>query len=366
MKKIEDTKKIKNKPQDDKKDWIINPDDPILITGSNGFIGARVVHTLLECGFTNLRCFVRPSSNLTRLNEALNGHDGKAQIIPGNLLSSDDCRKAAAEAKVVYHLAAGIDKSFAGAFMNSVVTTRNLLDALLEAGKLKRFVNISSFAVYSNQELQRGSLLDETCPIEHPPHNRGESYAYAKIKQDELILQYAKERNLPYVILRPGAVYGPGKKAITGRVGIDTFGFYIHLGGSIALPLSYVDNCAEAIVLGGVVSGIDGEIFNVVDDALPTSSDFLRLYKKQVRPFFSISAPYPMAYLFCYLWEKYCQWSQGQFPLAFNRSRCSAEWKGNRYSNEKLKKLLGWKPSIPFAEASKRYFEYQKNGGLPA
>ena len=34
-------------------DFIINSNDHILITGSNGFIGSRVVEILLEYGFKN-------------------------------------------------------------------------------------------------------------------------------------------------------------------------------------------------------------------------------------------------------------------------------------------------------------------------
>ena len=36
--------------------------------------------------------------------------------------------------QVVYHLAAGIEKSFPGCFMNSVIATRNLLDAFVGHG----------------------------------------------------------------------------------------------------------------------------------------------------------------------------------------------------------------------------------------
>ena len=43
--------------------FIASPKDCILVTGSNGFIGSKVVEKLLEYGFANLRCFVRPSSN---------------------------------------------------------------------------------------------------------------------------------------------------------------------------------------------------------------------------------------------------------------------------------------------------------------
>ena len=83
-----------------------------------------------------------------------------------------------------------------------------------------------------------------------------------------------------------------GRRTIPGRVGIDTFGFFIHLGGGNRLPLIYVDNCAEAIVRAGLVEGIDGEVFNAIDDDLPTSREFLRLYKKNVKRIFSVYIPY--------------------------------------------------------------------------
>ncbi len=343
--------------------WIIRYSEPILVTGANGFIGVRVVNSLLEKRFTNLRCLVRPSGSMTRLNEVLARHDvSSVSIMHGNLLSEQDCQKAAAGVTVVYHLAAGTEKAFAGAFMNSVVTTRNLLDKLITAGSLRRFVNTSSLGVYSNEALPMGAVLDETCPVEHPPYRRGEAYIYGKIKQDDLVRSYGQRRGIPYVIVRPGAVYGPGKRSITGRVGIDTFGIFLHLGRSITLPLTYVDNCADAIVLAGLVPGVESEVFNIVDDDLPSSREFLRLYKKNVRRFSSIYIPYWLAYLLCFAWERYSQLSADQIPPVFNRSRCSMEWKGNAYPNEKLKHRLGWKPRVPFELAIMKYFEYQREG----
>jgi nucleoside-diphosphate-sugar epimerase len=344
---------------------LIDLDDPILITGSNGFIGSRVVKALLSYGFSNLRCFVRPSSNGTRLQTILaTFRKSRVEVMQGNLLSREDCKEAAKDIAVIFHLAAGIEKTFPGSFMNSVVTTRNLLDAAVCGRGLQRFVNVSSFAVYSNWHMQRGALLNETCELESQLVERAEAYAFAKLKQDELVLEYAQKYAMPYVILRPGAVYGPGSSQITGRVGINTFGIFLHLGGSNRLPLTYVDNCADAIMLAGIKRGVDGEVFNVVDDDLPTSRQFLRLYKKHARHFRSIYVPYRTFYFFCYLWEKYSKWSEGQLPAAFNRRRCSTYWKGNKYSNKKLKELLGWRPRVPFAEASRQYFEYVRQTGL--
>lgn len=331
----------------------------MLVTGAAGFIGARVVYMLLERGFTHIRCFVRPSSDVTRLRSVRESHrNGVAvEIVEGNLLKKEDCGRAAAGAAVMFHLAAGIDKSYAGCFMNSVLTTRNLLDAAVSANTLKRFVNVSSFAVYSNLQTKRSTLLDESAPLETEPARRDDPYGYAKLKQEQIIERYHKTFGIPTVVLRPGAVYGPGKRSLSGRIGIDTFGVFLHMGGSKPIPLTYVDNCAEAIVLAGLIKGVEQQVFNVVDDEQPTSRSFLRMYKRHVRRFLSIPVPYPLAYLLSAVWEDYAERSKGQLPRRFNRRRCAAEWKGNRYSNEKLKTMLGWTPRVSFDQGSRLLFD---------
>src|SRR5205085_2206860 len=99
--------------------------------------------------------------------------------------------------------------SFPDAFMNSVVTTRNLLDAARHHGCLRRFVSISSFAVYSNTRKPKHRLLDESCEIEARPELRGDPYCFAKVRQDEIVQEYGRQFGIPYVIVRPGYVYGP-------------------------------------------------------------------------------------------------------------------------------------------------------------
>ena len=344
-------------------DLILNYSDPILITGSNGFIGSKVVEVLLKYGFKNLRCLVRPSSNLETLKKVVSSYNkANIDIIKGNLQSCNDCNKIIEGINLVYHLAAGRgEKSYPDAFLNSVVTTRNLLNAASQIKDLRRFLNVSSFTVYSTRNIPRGGLLDESCELESQPELRGEAYCYAKVRQDELVIEYGREYDIPYVIVRPGAVYGPGNRGMTGRIGIDTFGIFLHLGGHNIIPLSYVDNCADAIVLAGIKKGIDGEIFNIVDDDLPTSRTFLKMYKQNVRPFRSFYLPHTISYFLCYLWEKYSGWSEGQLPPVYNRKAWSSAWKGNKYSNDKLKNILGWKMTVDFKEAARRYFQYEKN-----
>lgn len=341
-------------------DFIAEKSDVILVTGASGFIGSRLVQKLLDLGFHNVRCFTRPSSNRARV-DALSGlrHNGaRVEVIKGNLLSPEDCVAATQDAAVIFHLAAGRgEKSFPDAFMNSVVTTRNLLAASARHNCVKRFVNISSFSVYSNKQKARHRLLDESCPVEERPALRGEAYCFAKAEQDEIVTEYGKKLGIPYVIIRPGQVYGPGNEGITGRVGINTFGMFLHLGGSNTIPFTYVDNCVDAIALAGLKKGVDGEVFNVVDDDLPSSRKFLRLYKRNVKKFASLYVPHVLSYALCYMWEKYSSWSEEQLPPAFNRSKWHALWKKTRYSNEKLKTRVGWSPTVGTEEGLRRFFE---------
>ena len=344
-----------------KDDHIVKPTDVILITGAGGYIGTRVIETLLGYSFKKLRCLVRSDRNLSNLENMALKANASLEFIQGNLLSRDDCANAVKGVSAIYHLAAGVEKSFPGCFQNSVITTRNLMDAALQESILKRFVNTSSIAVYTNKKIPRGGVLNENCEVDTKFMERAEAYAYAKAKQDELVLEYGQKFNLPYVIVRPSVVFGPGKVKISDRIGTDTFGIFLHLGLGNTIPMTYIENCAEAIVLAGLRPGIEGQVFNITDDDLPTSRQFLRQYKQQVKKIRSIPVPYPLWYSFNVLWEKYSKWSEGQLPPVFNRRSCEVYWKRIKYSNKKAKELLEWQPKVPMKDALNIYFDYMRD-----
>ncbi len=318
---------------------------------------------LLARGFRNIRCLVRSSHGVAALRAMTAAYDQKrVVVIVGNLLSTADCNLVTNGARVVLHLAAGRgEKSIPQAYMDTVVATRNLLSAVTTTPSLRRFVNVSSLSVYSNFTMKDGSALDESCVVDDRPELRGDAYTFAKVGQEEIVEEYVEKYGINCVTLRPGVVFGPGNKGIHGRIGIGTFGVFLHLGGGNSIPLTYVDNCAEAIVLAGLTPGIDGQAFNVVDDDLPTSREFLSSYKNSVKRFRSIYVPYWIWYCFCFGWERYSAWSEGQLPPTFNRRMCSAYWKRHSYPNSELKSSLGWRPSVAMKTALRSYFEHEKS-----
>src|SRR5580700_4069013 len=167
--------------------FLIAPDDRVLVTGAAGFIGSRVIESLVDRGFRNVVCLVRPSSDVGRLEASIKGRAPGTciEVLRGNLLSRADCEVASKDATVIYHLAAGTgEKSFPDAFMNSVVTTRNLLEASAQHACLRRFVLVSSMTVYTNR--QKSRRLDESCPVEAHPELSGNAYCFAKVKQEQI------------------------------------------------------------------------------------------------------------------------------------------------------------------------------------
>ena len=104
-----------------------------LVTGANGFLGSVVVERWLAQRPEPLRCFVRPgnSARLDRISAPL--PEPRIEYAFGNLTSMRACKDAVKGVDVILHLAAGLRGATADLMMNTVVTSRNLLDAAVAA-----------------------------------------------------------------------------------------------------------------------------------------------------------------------------------------------------------------------------------------
>ncbi len=337
----------------------------ILVTGATGFLGSALVERLLAHGERDVRCLVRTGSDRTRLDalaKSTPGDNGGSAIEPfvGSLSSKESAAAAIDGVGTVYHLAASLAGAPADMFLNTVVASKHLLDAVAAAHRPIKIVLVSSFGVYGVAELPRGGLVDEATPLEEHPERR-DVYSQAKLRQEKLFHEYQAKVGFPLVVLRPGVIYGRGGSRMSVRVGLDLAGIFLHLGGDNLLPLTYVENCAEAIAVAGRSDAASGQAYNVVDDDLVTASDYLRRYRREIKPLRAVPVPYAALELGSRLVVRYHRWSKGQLPAIFTPYKTATSWKGNSFTNAKLKSI-GWKPLVSTEEGLRRAFEfYQAN-----
>lgn len=329
----------------------------ILVTGAGGFLGKRLLERLLAHGQTDIRCMLRDTSKAAALKEiAATYPAARVEMFAANLKNPQQISAAINGVGLVIHAAAALKGSPAEMFLDSVVASRNLLDAItsLEASARPRVVLVSSFGAMGVASLDRGAMVDEATPIETQPAQR-DVYSYTKLRQEQMFWDYTQHFKLDLVVLRPGVIYGPGSGHFSTRVGLSMFGRFVHLGGNNLLPLTYVDNCADAIVVAALAPEASGQIYAVVDDDLPTSRQYLRLYQQQVKPMRTIPVPYWLLLWGSKLVERYSEKSKGQLPAVFTPYKTRAMWGGNRFSNAKLKQL-GWRPLLSTRQGLEKSF----------
>lgn len=330
--------------------------DNVLVTGSNGFLGASLMRSLIERQTKGLVAFVRNGSNLRRLEALLEQHPGSFSIKTGSLNSIDDARAAIEGVSTIYHLAAALSGAPADMYLNTIVTSKNLLEAVVAvpAASRPKIVLVSSFGVYGVAGLPHGTTIQEDSPLEPQPELR-DPYSQTKLRQEQLFWEYQKRANLPLVVLRPGVIFGPGSGAFSSRVGLQLPGLFLFLGGKNQLPMTYVDNCADAIAIAGSNPSCVGQVYNVHDDDLPTCAEYLRAFRQHVGPVRAISVPYPLLMAGSHLVKRYHQYSKGQLPAIFTPYKTATTWKRTGFSNAKLK-TLGWSPKVSMADGLKSAF----------
>jgi UDP-glucose 4-epimerase len=312
----------------------------VLVTGAGGYIGKRLISNLLFNPGLSVIATMRPGSKPKTI------FSKSAVIHYADLAKPQSLAPVLKGVDCVYHLAAGTSGSHYEMMLNTVVATDNLLSECLRFG-IKRFVLVSSLSVYKMAVLKPGAILDENSPIETNMVAR-DSYAITKLWQERLVRERCEREGIGYIVLRPGKIYGPGDNLIPPQLGLLIPGIcFLFIGGKSSLPLTHVSNCAEAIVKAGIVEGIEGETFNIVDNNLPNQKQFLQLYQATIGRIPNIiPVPYRVFLGLAFLAEKASKKTKGNIPPVITRYRAENLWKNLKYSNQKAKTLLEWIPDI--------------------
>lgn len=168
----------------------------ILVTGSSGFLGGRLVHYLDEHGFGDLVLATRDLSRFPKKLQKFKAVEIKwdSQSNLDSICSSVDC---------IVHLAgmnAGQCAAASKDLLNTDVTsTSNLIDSAVRCG-VGRFIYVSSAHVYSSS--LSGQINEELKPTNTHP------YALNHLKKEQLVINAALSKKFKGIVVRLSNAFG--------------------------------------------------------------------------------------------------------------------------------------------------------------
>ena len=231
----------------------------ILITGASGFIGANLVHDLINTK-DQIHILIKKESNLWRLNNIIS----KCYVHFVDISKIKEVENVISEIKpeTVYHCATyGVypnQKDTQKIDQTNLIGTKNLVSSLAKNTDLKRLVNLGSVFEYGSKP----GLIKETDSTQGLDH-----YGKSKILQTKIIEDLSQQHNLPAVTLRIFTAYGnfeePGRLISDIMVAIIKKNPIKILSSSAMRDFIYINDVIDALKKISVKPGINGEIFNV-------------------------------------------------------------------------------------------------------
>ncbi len=188
----------------------MEPDDKILVTGATGFIGPRLIQSLIDRGHTvralSRRADPEPPPGFDRQEGGLFAHQ-RVQLVQGDVTDRDSLDRATEGCSYVFHLAA-YARNWArdpDVYFNvNVRGTRNVLDVAERHG-IRRVVATSTIATLGPTAPGQLGNEEMTPIIDRLPTE----YATSKATAEKEALERAAA-GLPVVVVNPARVFGPG------------------------------------------------------------------------------------------------------------------------------------------------------------
>jgi nucleoside-diphosphate-sugar epimerase len=208
-----------------------------LVTGGTGFIGSNLVRRLLEQG-DEVRVISRRLVTTPKVRAFSIDYEKPN-------LGLDD--QAFENVGVVYHLAGATRAASPGEFIRANAThTHRLIDRILATSARPRFVYVSSQAAagpFDHSALR----TPHSALTEDDPPNPIDSYGRSKLAAEEIVAKYAAD--LPWTIVRPSAVYGPGDRDFLPIFSMAKRGVAIYPGTQHAvLTTIFVDDLVTGLI----------------------------------------------------------------------------------------------------------------------
>jgi nucleoside-diphosphate-sugar epimerase len=309
------------------------------ITGSTGLVGHHLI-TALQGRGGRVRALVLPSEDASWLEER------GVEVFLGDVTQPETLAEPVRGADVVFHLAAlqGLWLPATEYYKVNVIGTENVCRAAM-ASTVRRVVHVSSWTIYG---MARGRAVTE----DMPPAPWDDPYWITKAQADLLVQRLIAEEGLRATIIRPGTIFGVGDRLNFGRVAAKlAAGKGLIIGsGRNALPLVYVTDVVQGLLLAADHDRALGQAFNISNDQPLTQSGFQNAIADDLsvaHPWLHV--PYSAAYALAYAAEHALRFTHQQQPIV-TRHGVVLYGTDNRHSIDKARTELGYMPQVSVRE----------------
>jgi dihydroflavonol-4-reductase len=324
----------------------------IVVTGATGFLGGAVARAVAARG-ERVVALVRASSDRRDLDRA-----GIACVV-GDVVDGSGLREAFAAARTVIHAAGMLGRSGAddAEYLRVHVDgTLNVVRAARDAGVL-RVVHVSSPGLLGPIPQGAPDADEDTPPAPTNPYERSKAAA------EEALRDEASERGPVAVIVRPEFVYGPGDRHVLRlfRAIQRRRFFYFGPGAALCHP-TYIDDAVSGL-LAAADLGKPGRVYHMAGPRALPIRELAETFARALGvapPFLHIpEAPVRLALRFL---EPLARRARVVLPLT--SSAVDFFTFDRRFSVERARDELGYRPTVGLAEGAQRAVRWYEDEGL--
>lgn len=322
----------------------------VLVTGAAGYLGRHVAAALARCGIP-VRAFVRDASRIPAELE------GVVEAMAGNIADPAAVARAMEGVERVVHCAAVTTNHVPWEIheQTNIDGTRHVIESARDA-HARRVVHVSSVIVYGLRA-PAGIPLAESAPVAvRTASDRWAYYLRSKLEAERLALADGTGPRTEVTVVRPGIIYGPGAESPLRRGFLQLGAVRLTIGrGRNRLPLVYVDNLVDGILLALTAPQAAGEAYNLVDEpqipiretarcASTVTGDRTRLLPLPPVVMRSVAAALERR------WEA----ADRGTPPRLTRFNVQSGVRDIRYDVDKARRELGWEPFVALDEGLRR------------
>ncbi len=155
-------------------------------------------------------------------------------------------------------------------------STQLLARAALKNSDFKRFVHVSTVGVHGHIETPPAN---ETYPF-----SPGDIYQQTKAEAELWLREFASQNKLPFTVIRPAAIYGPGDRRLLKVFKMATWPVFPVLGRTNGqlYHLIHVEDLAGIFIQAALHPNAQGEVFIGGDPSALALADIVKIIRTEL------------------------------------------------------------------------------------